>query len=239
MISQDVMNRTMIITGTRKGIGKGLAEHYIRQDWFVAGCSRKGPSIEHDRYSHYSLDVADESAVVAMVRDVARKREELNAVINNAGIASMNHLLLTPYETAKNIFKTNFFGAFLFCREAAKVMTRQKKGRIVNFTTVAAPLRLEGEALYAASKAALENLTQVLAFEMAPYGVTVNAVGPAPVATDLIKNVPPEKIETLLARQAFPRLGTVEDVANVTDFYLHERSGGITGQIIYLGGVHG
>ena len=104
-------------------------------------------------------------------------------------------------------------------------------------TTVATPLRLEGEAIYAASKAAVLNLTQVLARELAPLGITVNAVGPTPVKTDLIRSVPQDKLDALLARQAIPRFGEPEDVINVVDFFLQRSSGFVTGQNSYLGGV--
>jgi 3-oxoacyl-[acyl-carrier protein] reductase len=151
----------------------------------------------------------------------------------------MNHALLSTASTARAIFATNFHGTFLFCREAAKVMVRQKIGRIVNFATVATPLRLEGESLYAASKAAVESFTQVLARELGPAGVTVNAVGPTPVPTDLIKNVPKAKMDALLARQAIARFGEIADVINAIDFFLNPRSSFITGQVLYLGGVTG
>ncbi len=229
----------MLITGTRKGIGRELAERYLQAGWTVAGCSREPADWDHANYRHFCLDVSDEPAVVKMVRTVARELGGLDALLNNAGIASMNHVLLTPVATARRILETNFVGSFLFCREAAKVMTRRKGGRIVNFCTVAAPLRLEGEALYAASKAAIVNFTEILARELGPTGVTVNAVGPTPVPTDLIRGVPQEKMDALLARQALQRFGTMDDIANVVDFFLRPESSFITGQVLYLGGVHG
>ena len=229
--------KSIVITGTRKGIGLFLAETFLERGWNVIGCSRGASDLTHDRYSHFELDVSDERAVVKMMQSVRRSHGGVDALLNNAGIASMNHALLTPGSTMERVFATNVFGTFLFCREAAKLMGRRKSGRIVNFATVATPLKLEGEAVYAASKAAVVSLTEVLAREVAPLGITVNAVGPTPVPTDLVGAVPEEKMTALIGRQAIQRYGTMDDVLNVCDFFLDDRSDFITGQTIYLGGV--
>lgn len=229
--------RIIVITGTRKGIGRFLAETFLERGWHVIGCSRGASDLSHERYRHFELDVSDEKAVVSMMQTVRRAHGSVDALLNNAGIASMNHAMLTPLSTIERIFKTNVFGTFLFCREAAKLMARKKTGRIVNFATVATPLKLEGEAAYAASKAAVVSLTEVLAREMAPMNITVNAVGPTPVPTDLVGSVPQEKMDALIRRQAIWRYGTMQDVLNVCDFYLQDSSDFITGQTLYLGGV--
>ena len=229
--------KVMVITGTRKGIGKYLAERYIKRDWYVIGCSRKKPEWHYEGYRHECFDVADEKDVCEFFAGLRKKEGRLDAVINNAGIASMNHALLTPKTTLENIFTTNVFGTFLFCRESVKLMKGDSLKRIINFSTIATPLRLEGEAVYSASKAAIENLTQVLARECSDMGIRINAIGPTPVQTDLVKNVPQAKIEALLNRQAIRRWGEMEDIANVLDFFLLPESEFITGQIIYLGGV--
>ena len=229
----------MVISGTRKGIGKFLAERYVSNGWRVVGCSRAEPDWKLKEYRHLCLDVADERAVQQLFASVRKLEGRLDAVINNAGIALMNLALLTPLTTVQSIFATNVFGTFLFCREGARLMKGKGPKRIINFSTVATPLRLEGEAVYAASKASVESLTQVLAREFAEMGIKVNAVGPTPVPTDLVKNVPQKKMNNLLARQAIRRWGTMEDVANVVDFFLKPESDFITGQVIYLGGVNG
>jgi 3-oxoacyl-[acyl-carrier protein] reductase len=219
------MSGNLIITGASRGIGQALAEHYLTAGWKVFGCG----TVKHGAYRHFSVDVTDEKAVVEMVRAVAA-HGAIDGLLNNAGVASMNHLMLTPLASAQRIMATNFFGSLLFLREVAKVMVRQKTGRIVNFTTVAVPLDLE-------SKAAVESLTRIAAKEFGSLGLCINAVGPTPVQTDLIRAMPKEKLEALLGRQAIRRYGSFQDVANVTDFFLSPRSDFMTGQILYLGGV--
>lgn len=226
----------MIITGTRKGIGRYLAEYYIDKGYIVAGCSRGESTLESDSYEHFCLDVADEPAVKKMVSSVYQRYKRIDILINNAGIASMNHVLLTPLSSVENVFKTNVYGTFLFSREVAKFMSKNKYGRIINFVTIAVPLKLEGEAIYAASKSAIEKFTEVLAKEVASFNITCNSVGPAPIETDLIKSVPKEKIQRIIDSLTIRRLSNFEDVANVIDFYISRLSGYITGQTIYLGG---
>src|SRR3974377_2227010 len=132
-------SKVMLITGTRKGIGRYLAEYYLERGWKVVGCSRKECDLVHESYKHYCLDVFDETAVRKMFLETNREFERLDAVLNNAAVASMNYAMLTPLRTAQNIFNTNVLGTFLFCREAAKVMQRAREGRIINFSTVATP----------------------------------------------------------------------------------------------------
>jgi len=230
-------DRIILITGTRKGIGRYLSEYYLEKGYRVIGCSRDDSDLKDKRYEHHCLDVADERSVAVMVRGVVKEHGRLDALLNNAGIASMNHALLTPLSTVQQVFSTNVFGTFVFCREAARAMMKRKWGRIVNFATVATPLKLEGEAVYAASKAAIESFTEILAREFAPFNVTVNAVGPTPVETDLIRGVPDDKIRALIDAQAVKRLGEYRDISNVTDFFLREESDFITGQVVFLGGI--
>jgi len=233
------MNEVVLITGTRKGIGRHLVDHYLARGFIVAGCSREpfeGPVPE--KYFNYTADVSDERAMVEMTRAVRHRFGGITVLINNAGIAAMNHLLLTPLSTVQRIFSTNVFGTFVAMRECAKAMVDARYGRIVNFATVATPLNLEGEGGYAASKAAVESLTRVAARELAPFNITVNAVGPTPVMTDLIRTVPKQKMDALIATQAIRRLGEHRDIANVIDFFVSRDSDFITGQTVYLGGIN-
>lgn len=237
MSNQSNQQPITIITGTRKGIGKYLAHYYSNLGHKIIGCSRSKVDFTLDNYDHFELDVADEKSVVKMAKEVKKKYGRIDNLINNAGIASMNHSLLTPMKTINNVLNTNVIGTFLFIREVAKIMSFKKKGRIVNFSTVAVPMKLEGEAIYVASKAAIISLTQILAKELANFNITVNAIGPTPIETDLIKNVPKDKIDILLKNQAIAKFGTFEDISNVIDFFLKKESDFITGQTIYLGGL--
>ena len=230
-------NKVVLITGARKGIGRALAEHYAGRGCQVIGCSRSPFEGELSNYRHYCLDVSDEPAVRRMFSEIKKQEGRLDVLINNAGVASMNHSLLTPMAAVNRIMDTNFTGTFLFCREAARLMQLHRYGRIVNFATVAVPLKLEGEAIYAASKAAVISLTQILAREFADFGVTVNAIGPTPIKTDLISGVPSEKLDALIDRQAIKRYGELRDVIQVIDFLVHPASDFVTGQVIFLGGV--
>lgn len=231
------MNKVMVITGTRKGIGRYLAEYYLDKGMIVCGCSRSDSDLKNKNYEHFCLDVADEKAVKKMISSIAKKYKKIDYLINNAGVASMNHSLFTPLSVVEKVFKTNVFGSFIYSREVAKIMMKNKFGRIVNFTSVASPLNLEGESVYAASKVAIEKLTTILTKEFGGNGITVNAIGPSPIKTDLIKNVGEKKLDKLLSQQAISNFGSFEDVSNVVDFYLSDKSKMISGQILYLGGV--
>jgi 3-oxoacyl-[acyl-carrier protein] reductase len=229
-------DRVVLVTGTSRGLGRGLAEHFLANGAYVVGCSRKPSQLESPRYQHHLLDVADEDAMRAMFRHISRDLGRLDVLVNNAGIASMNLALLTTADTVDQILTTNVTATFVACREAARLM-RKGGGRIVNLVTVAVPLRLSGEAAYVASKAGVVALTEVLAREFGPMGITVNAVGPGPIETDLIAGIRNEVIDALLQQLVVRRKSTVADVANVIDFFVRPESDAITGQTIYLGGA--
>ncbi len=218
-----------LITGTSRGIGKHLAERLLLFGHTVYGISRSEATIDHPRYGHSVGDIADADFVRATVGCIGK----VDWLINNAGIASMNHTMLTPIETVRRIFETNVFGPYLLAQEAV----RKKCRRIVNLSSIAVPLDLEGESAYAASKAAIESLTRIWAKEFSSFGCTVNAVGPGPVVTDLIKNVPSEKLKKLLLKTASGHCNEFKDIDNVIGFFLNDLSGMVTGQTIYLGGV--
>jgi 3-oxoacyl-[acyl-carrier protein] reductase len=236
-VSHQANRPVTVVTGARKGIGRALAEHYCQRGHTVVGVSRSASDLTLENYEHFECDVAEEKRIQQLIRHVRDTHGKVDHLINNAGVASMNHALTTPASTVTKSVSTNFLGTFLFCREVAKLMSRQRYGRIVNVSSVAVPLALEGEAVYAATKAAVETLSRVLAKELAPFQITVNTVGPCPLDTDLIRSVPKDKIQKILERQAFRELCTVDSVLGVIDFFIEPRNRLITGQTIYIGGV--
>jgi 3-oxoacyl-[acyl-carrier protein] reductase len=227
----------MVITGTRKGIGRHLAETYLKRGFIVEGCSRGEAGWEAEGYTHHQVDVADERQVKLMVSSVAKRHGRIDVLLNNAAVASMNHVLLTPAKAANRMLEVNVTGTMMFCRDAAKVMMRRRYGRIVNFTTIVAPIALAGEAIYAASKSAVVTFTRILAFELGQWGITCNSFGATPIMTDMIRGVPQDKIDAVVNNLAIKRLGTYEDCSNVCDFFISPQSDNITGQVVYLGGV--
>ena len=231
------MSNTILITGNRKGIGRFLTEAYVNLGYNVIGCSRNKSNFTHSNYLHIECDVSDEKSVKNVVKSGIDKFKKIDVLINNAGVASLNHSILTPGSTVKKVFETNFNGTFFFSREVAKYMMKNGAGKIINFSTVAVPLNLEGEMIYASSKAAIEKMTKIMAKELSNYNIQVNAIGPTPIETDLIKTIPKIKIEELISSQTIKRLGTFEDILNIIDFFINKKSGMITGQIIYLGGL--
>ncbi len=228
--------RIILITGTSRGLGAALVEHYLSQGDTVVGCSRSDTSVAHDRYHHYRTDVTDAEQVNGMFSQLRKRFKHLDVVINNAGIASMNAFALTPAETVQRIFQTNVMGTVLLCQKAFGLLKKSDNPRIVNFSTIAVPLKLGGESIYAASKSAVEMLTGVIAKEYGGFGITCNAVGPSPIDTALIRNVASEKIDALLRQQSIRQQATPEDVINIIDFFLKPESRLVTGQVVYLGG---
>lgn len=227
----------MAVTGSSKGIGRYLSEYYLKKGFSILGLDVMSSTLSHTHYRHLELDVSDEISVKNIFSQINRDYQKLDILINNAGVASMNHSLLTPGSVVNKIFRINFLGTFLCCREAAKIMKKNKFGRIINFVSIATPLKLAGEAIYASSKAAVLNLTQILGKEFADFGITMNAIGPAPVKTDLIKNIPEKQMNYLLSQQSINRFSEFDDISNVIDFFIHPKSNFITGQVIYLGGI--
>lgn len=229
----------VLITGTRTGVGRHTAQHFLERGYLVIGCSRKPLDWDpgSERYTHFATDVTSEDQVKALFGEITRRFARVDVVINNAGVASMNHVLLTPASSLKKMLDTHVGGTLMVSREAALLMRKRKEGRIVNLTSVAVPLSYEGQAAYVASKAAVEALSRVMARELREFGITVNVVGPGPTPTDMIRGVPKAKLEKMMSLFPRKRLTTFEEVTSAIELLLLPASKVITGQVIYLNGV--
>lgn len=231
-------NQVILITGTRKGIGRYLAEYYVGEGHQVIGCSRGSVDYKLDNYQHFCLDVSDEPKVKQMFTAVRKTYNRLDVLINNAGIASMNYALLASTKTVRDLLNTNFTGTFLFCREAIKIMKKNSYGRIVNISSIHVPLCTVGSSIYGASKAATEQFSKVLAKEVVPFGVTVNTLGLSFVKnTGMVENLSEEVISETLKHTIVKSQLDLGDVAHVMDFLISEKCNVVTGQTLYLGGV--
>ena len=233
----DQFKKTILISGTSKGIGKFLAEYYLGLNFYVIGFSRSKSTITKINYLHYIADICDEKEVNSMIFEISKNNYKVDYLINCAGIASMNHSLLTPYSFADKILRTNFLGTFLLSREVGKMMIKHKFGRIINFSSIATIIKTEGESVYIASKQAIESLTKTLSFEFAPFNITVNAIAPCPMETAMISNMDKIKLNLFIDKQTIKRFCDINDITNITDFFIDNMSSLITGQVIYLGGV--
>lgn len=233
----DFEGQTVLITGASRGIGAHLVEHFLQRGAYVAGCARSMADVDGDGFESRTVDVTDEAQLCKWVRGVYRRRGRIDVLVNNAGAATMNHSLITPLSAMTRIMDLNCMAAFVASREAATLMRKRKYGRIVNLTTVAAPMLLEGELAYAASKSALETATKIMAAEVASLGITCNLVGPCPVDTDLIRGVPKAKMDALVAKLPLGRMAELEDVAYAVEVFASPRAGHLTAQTLYLGGV--
>ncbi len=236
-MSKRYERKVILITGTSRGIGEYLKNYFLEEGATVFGISRTEVADNNYSYSHIIGDVTKTEDVAKAIYSIRKKAGSLDIVINNAGIASMNTVLLTPERIARRVFDVNVIGTFIVSRESAKLMMGKRYGRIVNFSSVAVPMHIDGEAIYASSKIAVEEFTRVFSKEVVQYGITVNSIGPSPISTGLIQNVPKNKLDKLVEAMPIKRLGEFRDVRNVVDFFCSEDSDYITGQTIYLGGV--
>jgi 3-oxoacyl-[acyl-carrier protein] reductase len=227
---------TAIITGSSTGIGKAITLKLLDAGWHIHGFSRRDGGFAHANYSSYQIDVADSTAVQNAVAAVLAKDSIVDLLINNAGAASMNALMLTPGKVAENLMRVNYLGAFHCLQAVGKQMVRQRRGLIINITTVAVPLALEGEAAYVASKAAVDALTKVAAKELAPHGVAVIGVGLGPVPTRLTRAVDEKKLQKLNVLIGRPN-GTTLDEAVDFIFSTIKQEHLVSGSIRYLGQI--
>ena len=226
----------MVVTGTSKGIGNGIANHFLSYGYRVAGCSRGEATITDENYMHSTLDVADEEQVRSWVRGIKRTYKRIDVLVCNAGYAPANLLMtMTSGEVLNNLLQTNIAGSFYVCREVSKVMMLQRSGRIITTSSMAVGLHEEGTSAYSASKSAIVEMTKVIAKELAPLGITCNVIAPSLLMTDAVEDLGKDIIERALNNLTIKRPATDDEVCNVIAFFAAPESGCITGQVIHMG----
>lgn len=238
-MSDSLINQpVMLITGTSKGVGHYLADYYLDKGFVVIGCSRTPGVSKHVNYVHLITDIANEDEILNVFKYIRKEYKRLDILINNAAInPAILSVAFLPYDTIQKIFKVNVFAPILFSREAIKLMSRNKFGRIINIGSMATRHEVPGEALYTSTKASVIAFTRVLAKEVISSGITANVVAPSVIETDLSKAINQEALQEVLSRNAIKGYGDFGDVSNTIDYLIKEESKSVTGQVIYLGGV--
>jgi 3-oxoacyl-[acyl-carrier protein] reductase len=226
----------MVITGTRTGLGRGMAEHFVKKGYLVAGCSRGAATLEMEGYQHFQVDVCDERQVRQWIRSLQNAYRRIDVLVCNAGLAPAALLLtMTPGEVLEPLLRTNVSGTYYVCREVAKILIMQRFGRIITVSSMAVGLHEEGTSAYSASKSAVVEMTKILAKELAPMGVTCNVIAPSMVITDAVKALGEAVMARALEKLAIKRTLTIEEICNVISFFAAPDSACITGQVIHMG----
>lgn len=239
-------SRVAIVTGAASGIGRATADLLVDRGWRVAYVDRDisplaevaARSAEAPDVLVRALDVTDEAAVVRLVAEVAEIFGRLDGVVNSAGIAADHHVFDTSAELFRRILDINVVGTFVVGREAARHMAKSGGGAIVNLASISGLRGSKGRSAYGASKGAVVNLTQVMANDLAPHGIRVNAVAPGPVETAMVKEMHTAADRDIYARFVpMRRYADPREIANVICFLLDgTQSSYMTGEIVAVDG---
>lgn len=235
-----------LVTGGSRGIGRAIATTLARSGYHVMLTYASNPEAARETVESiqkaggsanaFLLDVSDAKAVKALFDAEIKDKTTLAALVNNAGITQDGLLIRMKDEAFAKVIEVDLVGAFTCIREAAKLMSRQRHGRIVNITSIVGQTGNPGQANYSAAKAGLIGLTKTCARELASRQITVNAIAPGFIETDMTKTLSEDIKAQYLASIPLKRFGAPEEVANLVDFLLSEKAAYITGQIIGING---
>jgi 3-oxoacyl-[acyl-carrier protein] reductase len=236
--------RIAVVTGASRGIGRAIARQLAADGATVIGLARGDHAatvVDEIRSAGgtaeaVSADVTDEAAIESVVAGVLARHSRLDILVNNAGIARDQLALRMKREDWDAVIATNLTAAFVCAQAVLKPMIRQRAGRIVNVTSVVGQAGNAGQANYAASKAGLIGLTKSLALEVASRQVTVNAVAPGLIDTDMTRALPQRAGEEWSSRIPLGRLGSPEDVAAAVGFLVSDEAAYITGHVLAVNG---
>jgi NAD(P)-dependent dehydrogenase (short-subunit alcohol dehydrogenase family) len=240
----ELKNKIALVTGGASGIGYACAEIFAREGakvWIADSNAEAGSKAARKLKAEFvACDVGDAHQAQALIDAVARGAKRLDVLVNNAGIAPSKPFLDMTEADWDRVIRVNLKGAFLVGQAAAKLMVAKKtQGAIVNMSSVNAVLAIPGLAAYNVSKGGINQLTRVMALELAPHGIRVNAIGPGTIATELARKAvlgSPEAKTKIMSRTPMGRLGEPEEVAELALFLASKRSSYMTGQIVYVDG---
>ena len=231
------INNLVLITGASQGIGRAIATRVIQDGYRVINLDKKAPKSLLEGETYHSIDLIDPQAIEELIPKIT-KQEPILRLVNNAGFIRPGALENTTLDDFEAVMALNLRAPMLLAQQLLPHMRQAKFGRIVSIASRAA-LGKEERTVYAASKAGLVGMTKTWALEMAKFGITVNAIGPGPIATELFTSGnPPDDPKTIKIIQNIPvqRMGQPEDVAHAVASLLDDRAGFITGQIHFVCG---
>ncbi len=239
-------DKVVIVTGGSRGIGRALSRGFAAEGAHVvinyssddAAAKSLADEIRGNGQSAVILkgDVSSTSQVNAMVREVLALYNRIDVLVNNAGIIRDRLMMVMSEEDWDRVIEVNLKGAFVWSKAVLKTMIGQRCGRIINIVSPSAITGRPGQANYAASKGGLISLTKTLSKELARFEITVNAVCPGIINTDLVEKLEPDVKEDLLRLIPMKRFGTTEDVAEAVLFLASEAARYITGQVLCIDG---
>jgi 3-oxoacyl-[acyl-carrier protein] reductase len=236
--------RAAVVTGGSRGIGRAIVQTLAESGMIVAFTYRENAAAAAEVIATgppslifaEAVDVRDSSACAAFAEKVMERAEGIDVLVNNAGVVRDNTLGLFQDDDVRAVLETNVIGAFNMIRAVAPYMISARRGRIINVTSVAGEKGGRGQTNYAASKGALNAFTRSLAVELAPRGITVNAVAPGVIDTELSRPVREQAGDQVLSRILLRRFGRPEEVAYAVWFLASQYAQYITGQILHVDG---
>jgi 3-oxoacyl-[acyl-carrier protein] reductase len=241
----DLSSQVALVTGSARGIGRRIAEglgassaRLVIADLFdeqVQACVEQLKSAGYDAMG-ITLNVTDVETVRAAVKNITEKLGRIDILVNNAGITRDNLLLRMKDEEWRQVLATNLDGVFFMSREVLPTMLRQHYGRIINIASVVGEMGNPGQANYAASKAGLIGLTKALAREVASRSITVNAVAPGYIETEMTAKLGEKARQDLQNMIPMKRIGNVDDVSSGVCFLASKEAGYITGHVLNING---
>ena len=224
----------VIVTGASKGLGKAICDRLISNGKSVIGIARNTDEID---FASFPCDVSNYLEVKKTVKEIKKLKSPIEAVINSAGIASMNMAVTTDEKTVQRVIQTNLIGTIYCCQLFAPLLIRKKSGSFINFSTIAVALALKGESVYAASKAGVEAFSKTFAREMSDFNIRVNCIAPGPIKTDLLRGITEKQIDDIITRQVINKQFLKDDVCDLVELLLDQKSFSLSGQILNVGGV--